>query len=298
MVIKFKHMKKIFLILFIAAGMISCDDTEPVIFDGSQTLVYFPNNSKNLDIVIDETGTVDVQINTTTLSESDRTVTFEVLAEDSTVDFDNIDIPTLTATIPAGEFFGSLTVNGIDNTAETSSELLLISIVDAGDATVDSTPVEISVKQICPIEEGLFVGPYFLEQVTPIHPENTILTFEDQIVDVVEGEGSTERSFSANYLEAFGIGQPDMVVPFDLSCVDVVVLGNDIPSNLGCTNDAGTPDDDSDDFFEPIFFGSVAEKGSFDINDDSSFNLIVGEYMQPSCGVGAPIATEFNLTKQ
>ncbi|TKS57627.1 hypothetical protein [Mesohalobacter halotolerans] len=293
-------MKKVFLILIIAAGtLISCDDTEPVVFDGSQTLVYFPENSANLDVVIDDTGSLDVQINTTSLSDQDRTVDIEIVeGDETTVDFENIDIPSLSTTIPAGEFFGFLTINGIDNSVETSPELLTLRITDAGDATVDPSTIEVRVRQICPIEEGFFTGPYLLEQVTPIHPENGILTFETQIVDIVQGSGSTERSFDVNYLEGFDIGQPDMTLPFDLSCNDVVILGdNVIDSNLGCNNDQGT-DDPDDDVFETIFFGSVSTTGSFDPTDDTFFNLIVGEYMQPACGVSAPLTTEFNLTKQ
>lgn len=279
-------MKKLILILFIVVGIISCEKTEAPIFAGDQTLVYFPNSTANLDVVIDDVGSVSVQINTTTLSEQDRTVTLEIVDEDTTVDFQNVDIPSLQVTIPANEYFGAFVVNGIDNTVETSPELLTVRIVDAGDdAIVNARPIEIRVRQVCPIEDGLFTGPYLLEQVTPIHPENGILTFETQVLDVEQGGGNTERTITANYLEAFGIGQPDMTIPFDLSCNDVVITSDQIVSFLQCAGNS-------------IFFGSAPQTGNYDPEDDSSFNLIVSEYVQPACGVPAPISTEFNLTKQ
>lgn len=290
MVIKIKHMKKIFLILIIAVGLISCDDTQPVIFDGSQTLVYFPNNSANLDVVIDDTGSLEVQINTTTLSSEDRNVTLEIVEEDTTVDFDNIEIPNFTTTIPAGEYFASFPVNGIDNTVETSPELLTLQIVDAGDdATIDPSTVEIRVRQICPIPEGTFTGPYLLEQVTPIHPANGVPTFETQVVDVFENGGSTERAFSAVWIEGLDIGQAPSTIPMDLSCNNVLVTSDEIDTGLICDQEAPSA----------ITLGSAETTGTYDATDDSSFSVIISEYLEDGgCGVAPPLVTEFNLTKQ
>jgi len=279
-------MKKLFLIILIAVGVISCDDTEPAVFQGDQTLVYFPENTANLDIIVDETGTVDVQINSTTLSDSDREVNLEIVEGDATtVDPQNIEIPSLSVTIPAGEFFGFFTVNGIDVTAETNPELLTVRITDAGGALINESPVEIRVRQICPIAEGLFVGPYNFTQVTPIHPANGGPSFNDQVVDVVQGNGSTERSFDAEWLEFLGIGQGDSTIPFDLSCGEVVITSDEISTNLTCGD--GT-----------ITLGSAPQRGTYDPEDDSSFTLILSEYLQDGgCGVSPPLVTEFNLTK-
>ncbi|RRO22572.1 hypothetical protein [Flavobacteriaceae bacterium 14752] len=282
-------MKKIFLIVILAVGtLISCDDTEPAVFDGSQTLVYFPNNSANLDVVIDDTGTLDIQVNTTTLSDQDRTVTVEVVEGDATtVDFENVVIPSLSTTIPAGEFFGFLTIEGIDNTVETNPELLTLRIVDAGDATIDPATIEVSVRQICPIEEGLFTGPYLLEQVTPIHPANGVLSFNVQTVDLVQNGGSTERSFDAAWLEAAGFST-QQTIPLDLSCNNVLITSDEIDTGLLCTQGVPT-----------ITLGSAPQTGNYDPTDDSSFTVIIGEYLTDGdCGVPQPLVTEFNLTKQ
>ena len=160
-------MKKILAIFSLILVLSSCDDTEPVRFDGSQTLVYLPEDSANLDVIIDDVGSLEVQINTTTLSDQDRTVNLEVVEEDTNVDFENIEIPSLSTTIPAGEFFGFITINGIDNSVETSPKLLVLKITDAGSATIDDSPIEVRVRQICPIPEGSFTGPYLFGTSNP-----------------------------------------------------------------------------------------------------------------------------------
>ena len=280
-------MKKIFLILIIAVGVISCDKTEAPLYAGSQTLVYFPNNVANLDVVIDDVGTANIQINASSLSDQDRTVTLEVVEGDATtVDFDNIEIPSLNVTIPAGEYFGNFVVNGIDNSVETTPELLTVRIVDAGEATISPAPVEIRVRQICPIPEGSFTGPYLLEQVTPIHPANGVPSFETQVVDVTVNGGSTERAFSAVWIEGLGIGQAASTIPMDLSCNNVLVTSDDIGTSLTCGDG-------------PITLGSAPQTGNYDATDDSSFSLIISEYLlDGGCGVSPALVTEFNLTKQ
>ncbi|MDT8346918.1 MAG: hypothetical protein RQ756_03870, partial [Flavobacteriaceae bacterium] len=101
-------MKKIALIFLITVGLISCDETDPVIFDGSQTLVFFPNQSANLDVTIDDVGSVDIPINVTSLADVDRTVTVEVDMENTTADPQNFSFASNTVTIPANEFTGTL----------------------------------------------------------------------------------------------------------------------------------------------------------------------------------------------
>lgn len=280
-------MKKIFAILSLILVISSCDDTEPARFEGSQTLVYFPEDAANLDVIIDDEGSLEVQINTTTLSDQDRTVNLEIVEEDTNVDFENIEIPTLETTIPAGEFFGFITINGIDNSVETSPKLLVLKITDAGGALIDDSPIEVRVRQICPIPEGTFLGPYLLDQVTPIHPENGVLSFETQIVDLVQNGGSTERAFEAAWIEGAGF-DTKQTIPFDLSCNDVIITSDEIDTNLLCTQGVPT-----------ITLGSAPETGNYDTLDDSSFTLIIGEYLEDGdCGIPQPLTTEFNLTKQ
>ena len=278
-------MKKIIYLLSLALIFTSCDDYSPGTFDGGQTFVYFPDTSVNLDVVIDATGTATIQLNTTTLSNSNRTISLGLLPE-STADPENYEIPSFDVTIPANEYFGEFVINGVDNSVETTPELLFFNIVDADGAQATSDILEVSVRQICPIPEGAFTGPYFLEQLTPIHPDNGVLSFENQVLDVVVDGGPTERSFAAEWIAGLGIGQGPSTIPFDLSCNEVLITSNSIGSNLTCGD--GT-----------ITLGVPAQNGVYDGADDSVFTLWLAEYVDDGgCNVPQPLQTEFQLTKQ
>jgi hypothetical protein len=283
--IKLRNMKKIIYLLSLALIITSCDDFQPATFDGGQTFVYFPSTSVNLEVVIDATGTASVQINTTTLSDSDRTVSLGLLPE-STADPENYEIPSFDVVIPAGEYFGEFIINGIDNSVETTPELLFFNISSADGAQVSNDILEVSVRQICPIAEGDFTGPYQLEQLTPIHADNGVLSFETQVLDLVVNGGPTERSFTAVWIEGLGIGQGPATVPFDLSCNEVLITSNSIGTSLTC-GDGG------------ITLGVPAQNGVYDTADDSVFTLWLAEYVvDGGCGVSPPLQTEFQFTKQ
>ena len=125
-----------------------------------------------------------------------------------------------------------------------------------------------------------------MEQVTPIHEANGVPTFETQVVDVFQNGGSTERAFSAVWIEGLGIGQAASTIPMDLSCNEVLITSDEIGTSLTCGDG-------------PITLGSAPQNGVYDPTDDSSFSFIISEYiLDGGCGVSPPLVTEFNLTKQ
>jgi len=143
----------------------------------------------------------------------------------------------------------------------------------------------------CPLPSTAFVGDYNLVQTTPDHPENGGPSFNDQVVSLSVGSGPNNRVFSALYLEFLGIAnQTPMDVSFTLDCAngsDVIV---DSGLDTGLTCDPNLP--------MGITHGPAATTGTFNVNDDSSFTLIIAEYVTDGgCGVPTPLVTEFTLTK-
>ncbi|WP_127844378.1 T9SS type A sorting domain-containing protein [Psychroflexus aestuariivivens] len=138
----------------------------------------------------------------------------------------------------------------------------------------------------CPVPDGSFLGGYFIQQQTPIHPENGVLSFEDQVVLLSEGDTPESRVFSALYLEDLGIAnQAPTEVTFTLDCGDVIVDDN-LDTTLTC------------DQMGNITLGSSANVGTYDENDDTSFTLIISEYQDNGgCNVPTPLETTFTLTK-
>ena len=142
----------------------------------------------------------------------------------------------------------------------------------------------------CPIPPSDFVGDYNLVQTTPDHPENGGPSFDDQVVSLSVGSSANKRVFSALFLEHLGIqNQMPMDVIFTLDCPNgnSVVVDSGLDTFLTC--DPNTPGN--------ITMGPANTTGTFDINDDSSFTLILLEYESDGGCAVPPLTTEFSLTK-
>jgi hypothetical protein len=272
-------MKKIVLLLT-SVLVLSCNDNQPPIYDGvnGQTLVYFENSTSNLPIEIDADGSVTIPINASTISTVDRTVTVELVTDDSTADPQNYSFSP-TVVIPAGSYTGNLVVNGTDVTAETDIELLVFKIKDFSDAKASKSSLnhQVSVFQFCPIPEDKFVGNYLIEETTPFVDGPTL---SHNTVVNVQRISETERKFSTrNY--------PNYCTPFrdfffNLVCNNVVVL-DDQQSTCNCTA-AG------------LFFGPATTASIYDVNDDSVFFLTFTNDKTADCGT--TVQTTYKFTKQ
>lgn len=277
-------MKILLRIMVICLLIVSCEETQPVIYDGAQTFVGFHSKVSNLEVTIDDTGSVDIQIDASTLSSQDRT--FNVVLNDAktTSDSQNFQLPS-SVTIPANEYFGFLTVNGVDFNLETTIELIVISLEGtSGTTVVSKSEHEIRIKQVCPVSAP-FLGNYQLTQLTDVNPDDGVDVFDPQVITLAS-EGGNARSFSAVYLEGAGIGQPPSKVIFNLSCNNVIVNPG-IGTGLLCVQ--GEPQ---------ITLGPGTVPANYDPEDDSYFELTLTEYVTDGgCGA-SPYQVTFSLTKQ
>ena len=137
---------------------------------------------------------------------------------------------------------------------------------------------------ICPVQEDLFVGDYQLT-VDPISPVGGVPIWNNQTVTISIGETSTERVFSAIYLEDLGIGNGPEEFKFNLICGKIVPLGGQA-TGLACVDNItlGPP------------LGDDVTSGTYDITDDSSFTIVFAEDESGDCGGSATNATA-TLTK-
>jgi hypothetical protein len=280
---KTSKMKKILILIVMSVLLVSCDNTENVIFDGTKTLVYFEETSATLDVVIDDTGVTTAIITQTTLSDTDRAVTVGLVESQTTADLSNFTFNEQVV-IPAGSYTGELIINGTDVSVETSPEIAVFEITDASGAAFERS-LELSIKQICPIPEGTFLGDYQLTQVSPINPANGVNSFPNGVVTLVEDGASTRRAFEATYLGDLGIGQAAAVVGFDFVCNSVIVDAG-IDTSLICDGETN------------IDLGPALNPSSYDPEDDSEFEITIREYATDDggCGVVA-FDTTFTLTK-
>ena len=141
-----------------------------------------------------------------------------------------------------------------------------------------NSPFQYAPTVICPVPETFMVGEYFIEEITPYVDGPT---FDDMsIVTVKVGDFSTERFFfTSNY--------PDYCTTpndfrFTLVCGNILVPLQE--SNCACGSGA--------DYFGP----PLGDPSTYDLADDSVFDLTFGNDLQSDCV--APEDTTYRFTKQ
>ena len=141
-----------------------------------------------------------------------------------------------------------------------------------------ASPFQYAPTVICPVPETFMVGEYFIEEITPYVDGPT---FDDMsIVTVKVGDFSTERFFlTSNY--------PDYCTTpndfrYTLVCGNILVPLQE--SNCACGSGA--------DYFGP----PLGDPSTYDLGDDSVFELTFGNDLQSDCV--APEDTTYRFTKQ
>ena len=189
-------------------------------------------------------------------------------------------------------------VSGTDGSFESGNILSSISIVaDFANSTIEGKTVvlnltsndpslsvaeafsqyTINLIQFCPLNAD-FTGSYTLSTVVPGIYDSVV--FLNGAVTIVEGSNPTERVITVAPYPEFGAFNP-VDFKFSLVCGNVNV-GDIFATGVGCNG--GTTE-----------IAPAEEVGSYDSNDDSSFNVIFTDDINSSCG--APLVAEIILTK-
>ncbi|WP_040559503.1 DUF1735 domain-containing protein [Kordia algicida OT-1] len=261
----------------------SCEETQSPIYDGSQTLAYFNGTSSTLEVEINDTNTVDISVGVSTTSSTDRTVMVSVDADNTSATSGMYSFSS-TVTIPANEFFGTLTVTGIDDGLTTAGETLSLKI-DSVDGGVGSSQVHtVSLVEICPIAPTFATGMYNLNFVSGgIGAAGFAPALGTGItVELVGGAASTERTFNVKCYPSFGFANPPVDFSFSLVCGTTVANGllDGQVSGVGCGGS--------------IAFGP-STPGTYTVGDDTNMTLIFAEDTEEICGSVA--VTSYTLTK-
>lgn len=199
---------KCICILFAFIACFSCDEEgsdDPFFGEGfgDQTLIGFNDAQADFSIQLDETQDFEVLVNTTTPSSTDRVIPI-MISENSTLDPTFFSLSANSVTIPANEFFGSLTVTITDPVGEIAEpEFLILTIPESPDFLLGgSSSTTITVGVECPfvysdIPEGLYevtlsdFGEFFEE--TSMTRTVELGPGENQVT-ILEGEFPIEGS--------------------------------------------------------------------------------------------------------
>ncbi|WOI21713.1 hypothetical protein [Nonlabens ulvanivorans] len=258
-------MKNIFkyLLFALAIVLVSCE-TEQIVFNGTGNnlpLISFSQNNYELQIEIDAVGSVDIPINSSNRTNADRVFNISVNMVDTDAIAGSYSVPG-TVTIPANEYNGFLTIDGTDVAGvDTNSLNLVLDLETNTDNVYGITTAVVSVFQVCPVDETLFIGDYQMTHL--VFNGFGVPTFGFSKVVTLENAGGTSRAFDAAWapdLGAFG----DVTFSFNLSCNEILWSpSQDV--GIGCAAGAGNVELSTSD----ASFGN----GTYDPLNDASFTM-------------------------
>lgn len=226
-----KYIYKITLLLGVLLSVMSCDETiDPVIFNGveseNRTFLTFANSTANLPITIDDTGSVDLILNASTMSSTDRVFNISLDSE-SNADPSTYTLPN-TVTIPANSYQGVLTITGVDNgLVDATVKQIIFSLSDLPETVdLDLNRIVVNVFEVCPVPDTYLVGNYALAD----DGSGNLLS---GTVNVRIGATPTERVFETTFLPGTGVDTV-LDVTINLAC-NLFNLSNDIDISVSCT---------------------------------------------------------------
>lgn len=284
-------MKQLYILLVACVLLAGCDsDKDRIVFDpdNGQTLLSFNETTANLAILINDSGQLEVTVNSSTRSTEDRT--FEILVNSATTAPSSYYQLPQQVLIPGGSFQGSFTIDGLDPLGEQVPQEVLVLDLLGQEGDIIANSITINVFITCPVAEGFFTGDYLVEQISPsifgydtFDPDGggVVITLYDasQSVDAtgVALEADTQRVFLARYIAELDF---DNELPYimDFVCEQVVFAG-DQATGLACSGNS-------------VVLGPAAiENGTYNSLDDSVFDLILQDDVNDACGQGAPDVT-------
>ncbi|MGJ8685031.1 MAG: hypothetical protein ACSHWW_10435 [Nonlabens sp.] len=284
-------MKKLLILgLLAATTLVSCDrDTELRVASTSASgisTLSFDSNIVNFPVEINSTNfseSVDVQVNVTNSSSSDRVFNVAVTA-DSTADPVNYMVPG-TVTVPAGMFNGTLTLTGQDTNLTTVATDIVLELTTSDPNMTVAGTTTVRIFQSCPVDETLFVGTYQMSHL--IFNGFGVPTFGfGKMVDVSNPANDLVREFSAPYAPDLG-SFSTQTYEFSLAC-NQIVWGANQDTAVGCGGAAPNIELNTAD----AAFGN----GTYNPTDDSSFTMNFVDDDLDDCGARTNVTIQ--MTKQ
>jgi hypothetical protein len=235
-----KKMKKLYylVVVILAISFTSCEDEDHGVdvnnFKGN--VAYFTSGTEGEYFVTPNADPYMIQIGATSKSDSDRTYTILISPESTAtvaVDFSTAN----TVTIPAGEYFGEIAVEGLfAGTTASGSELILSIQGDSSDLAMVNNSFSLGIFQKCVSDLG---GNYSVTTTYGYHdflPDYNPNTMEMEIVVLDQEAGLYEiNDFSGGlysvgpYSTAYGTGPGSFIVQFTENCGNINWTGQSDP---------------------------------------------------------------------
>ena len=249
-------MKKIIYSILAIALVFSCqnqDDHGVTVndYNGDENVTYFTSGTSATYFVSPGAGNFNITIGSTGIADVDRIYDIVVDPSSTAVVDDQYVLPSANATIPAGSYFGDLSVQGIPDGATEAGSTLILSL-SGGDA-LESSSFTLSIVKSCPLEAD-FTGDYLIEQTTPYIDGPTFDDGSVVTVYTIDGGNEFQRGFMTPNFTDY-CSTPNEFI-FELNCGSVLVP-TDQSCNCSCAGN--------------YFFGAPDVPSTYTYNDDSVF---------------------------
>jgi hypothetical protein len=282
-----KKILKFIVILVVTFHFTSCEETKPVVFDPTtgQSLFAFGTSSASLEIK-DSTGegSIEVMINSTTTSSSDRTISISVDDSASNAEASQYSFPE-NVTIAAGAHSSSFTIQGLKagNIELGIAKQLVINLTSStAGGILSSEPLSVSLVLFCDepsaLPDTLFVGNYLMEQTSdyldgPTLSDGSIVAFTKVDDNTREFQTETYPDYCGGSFQAFQM---------KFICGQVIVPTQN--SICACVSGAD-------------WYSGATVPTTYDESDDSVFFMTFTDDSNALCPTGTQ-QTTYKFTKQ
>lgn len=278
---KKNNLLKVAFLLFSLTAIFSCGDTDDNYksYDGS-SFINFNESQKSVFVVNGTDNDVEVQYNSMAPVSGSHTVTLVFDQANSTAILNqDIEIVSSSDQITDGETSGVFVVRylGSSTAANTVAKFTLQSST-LPNAVYNST-ISLESTLTCPVADTKFVGNYLIQELTPYVDGPTLSDGTVVQLSAIAGSVAGRKFQTKNYPNYCS---PFMTFNFDLICGSVVVRPSQ-SSTCACTS-AG------------LFFGPATTASTYNVNDDSYFELTFTNDVTGDCG--SAVQTTYSFTKQ
>lgn len=256
---------------------LSCDngDDNQVKYEG-ESLLHFNKSSESVAIV-NGGDNVDVNIEYSTIApvSGNSTVSLVFDQDKSTAVLNEDFIIVGDDQISAGEVNGTLVVRYLSS----SSALSTVAVFNLQSNSLAKATFKqeftINSTLTCPVPSTSFVGNYLIEEITPFVDGPTLS--HNTIVALTATSNSGRTFMTANFPNYCS---SLMSFNFDLVCGKTV--SNTMQGNCSCNGN--------------YFFTEATTNSSYNVSDDSVFELTFTNDSESDCG--SPVQTTYRFTKQ
>ncbi|WP_179316251.1 hypothetical protein [Winogradskyella undariae] len=280
-----KNIFKLTFVLLLTIVTVSCDETvDQVIYNGdineNNTFITFERSVYNLPVTIDDSSSINLILNSSTVSSVDRTydIVLNTDPEMTTANELTYTLPT-SVTIPANSYQGTLTIVGTDNNlVDATSKRIVFNINGLTDSeSSDFDEITVNIFEVCPVPSTYLVGDYIIgDDGSGNFPVG-------ETVSISIGDSETERTFNTIHLPGSGV-EAEVEIILSLAC-NVLNFAQDVDINVAC------PDGDS----YILVSAGAANNATYSLDND---DVITVNYLQdPLLSCGASSIQSFTLTK-